>query len=134
MKILKKQHRNKAVCPPVVQGCVCEQKSDETCISFTIEPNAKRAYLFCAWNIGDETLEIYRHVKCPDDWKPQMVCGCPLLLTDACPDYMFFLPGHYWIKTLTGEPFADDFAYELIPVTREVADLYFAEKRGCCCG
>lgn len=134
MKITKLKQRNKAVCPPVVQGCVCEEIQDQYSISFSIDAANPRAYLFCLWNLGDDTIEVCRHTTCPDDWKSHMACGCPLLLSDATPDYVFYLPGHYWLKTLSGDPFPDDFAYEKQPISREVATLYFTEKGACCCG
>lgn len=134
-KILKHRQLNKSVCPPVVQGCVCEQVSDKRSISFTLDCNNPRAVYFCAWNLGDECLVIERYCECPADWKPLLdSCCCPLRLSDCKSDYMFILPGHYWIRTESGEPFPDDFAYEKMVVTREVASLYFESKKANCGG
>lgn len=101
-------------------------------ISIDVDTSA-HSCLLVLWDLDLTQLKVERYADCPASWQPHKVCGKDLILTQANCDYVFYLPGRYRLSTVDGSPIPDSVKYEKIMVTRETAQLYFAEKKACCC-
>lgn len=120
-------------CQPKQQGSKEWVLPDPHEIVVQVETSAQ-SRLFVAWDLDGEQLKVERHSSCPDNWKAHRVCGKPLVITEENCDYVFYIPGDYRLSTVSGNPLPESLRFEDIVVARETVDLYFAEKRSCCCG
>ena len=128
---MKVQSR-KTGCPVVAMHSKEIVKPDDMEITVQVESSAQ-SRMFVVWDLDGEELKVERHVKCPDNWQPHKVCGQDLIITETQCDYIFYLPGDYRLSTVSGNPIPRGLKYESTVVARETVDLYFAEKRACCC-
>lgn len=123
----------KVGCPLPTDSKTCVT-ADVKEIPIEVTSSSSSQYLV-VWNLDGRQVAVERFISCPDEWMPHMRCGAPMLLDEPCnTDYVFFMPGQYRLSMTDGEAFPEGFRYELVSVSRETVELYFAERRACCCG
>lgn len=106
---------------------------DPKVIFVEVESSTSSQFVVIWGLVAGEQMKVERFTKCPDEWQAHKVCGQPLILTEENCDYMLYLPGEYRISMVDDSDIPEAVQYEQFPVARETVELYFAEKRACCC-